>query len=139
MILVFSGSKVDQSCPGTFITLISYWIVLHTLTSLSDVQLSLLLFPLLLLRLGWLLLLPVRKPRTLVFVVTFPLVCKLFGVWSLFALSTLFIIADHTIVKNGLSCKLFQRQLLQHLSVTLYAKMVLRHYAFCSEDSRNFD
>ena len=42
-----------------------------------------------------------------------PLVCELFGVWSPFALSTPFIIADYTTVKNGLPQKLAQRQLLQ--------------------------
>ena len=48
-----------------------------------------------------------------------PLVCESFGVWSPFALSTLFTIADHTTVKNGLSRKLARRQMLQRLSVTL--------------------
>ena len=45
-----------------------------------------------------------------------PLVCKSFGVWYPFALSTL-TIADHTTIKNGLSWKLARRQLLQQLSV----------------------
>ena len=66
-----------------------------------------------------------------------PLVCESFGVWSPFALSTLFTIADCTTVKNGLSRKL-ARQLLQQLSVTLWkynAKMVLRHYTLCLEDT----
>ena len=70
-----------------------------------------------------------------------PLVCESFGVWSPFALSTLFKIADHTTVKNGLSQKLARRQLLQRLSVTLWkynAKMVLRYYALCSEDTIDF-
>ena len=70
-----------------------------------------------------------------------PPVCESFGVWSPFALSTLFTIADRTTVKNGLSQKLAQRQLLQWLSVTLWkynAKMVLRNYALCSEDTINF-
>ena len=31
------------------------------------------------------------------------LVCESFGVWSPFALSTLFTIADRTTIKNGLS------------------------------------
>ena len=70
-----------------------------------------------------------------------PLVCESFGVWSSFALSTLFTIADHTTVKNGLPRKLARRQSLQRLSVTLWkynAKMVLRHYALCSEDTVDF-
>ena len=63
-----------------------------------------------------------------------PLVCESFSVWSPFALSTPFTIADHTTVKNGLSRKLARRQLLQRLSVTLWkynAKMVLdtMHFA----------
>ena len=41
-----------------------------------------------------------------------PLVCESFGVWSPFTLSTLFTIADHTTVKNGLPRKLARRQLL---------------------------
>jgi len=48
---------------GTFITLISHWVILHTLTSLSDAQL--IYFLCCLFRLGWLLLL-VRKPRIFV-------------------------------------------------------------------------
>ena len=69
------------------------------------------------------------------------LVCESFGVWSPFVLSTLFTTADRTTVKNGLSQKLARRQLLQRLSVTLWkynAKMVLRHYALCSEDTIDF-
>ena len=49
-----------------------------------------------------------------------PLVCESFGVWSPFALSTFFTIADCTTVKNGLSWKLARRQLLQRLSVSLW-------------------
>ena len=42
-----------------------------------------------------------------------PLACESFGVWSPFALFTLFTIADHTTVKNGLPVsKLTRRQLL---------------------------
>ena len=70
-----------------------------------------------------------------------PLVCESFGVWSPFALSTLFTIADRTTVKSGLSRKLARRQLLQTLSVTLWkynAKMVLRYYSLCSEDTIDF-
>ena len=47
----------------------------------------------------------------------------------------------HTTVKNGLSQKLAWRQLLQCLSVTLWkynAKMVLRCYALCLEDTIDF-
>ena len=70
-----------------------------------------------------------------------PLVCESFSVWSPFALSTLFTIADHTTIKNGLSQKLARRQLLQRLSVTLWkynAKMILRYYALCSKDTIDF-
>jgi len=66
-----------------------------------------------------------------------PLVCESFGVWTPFALSTLFTIADRTIVKSGTSRRLTRKQLLQCLSVTLWwynAKMILRHYALCPED-----
>ena len=61
-----------------------------------------------------------------------PLVFKSFCVWSPFALSTLFTIADRTTVKNDPSRKLAWRQLLQRLSMTSWkynAKMVLRYYA----------
>ena len=70
-----------------------------------------------------------------------PLVCESFGVWSPFALSALFTIADRTTVKNGLSQKFARRQLLQRLSVTLWkynAKMVLRYCALCLEDTIDF-
>ena len=67
----------------------------------------------------------------------FPLVCKPFGVWTPFALSTLSTIADRTTVKSGIPRQLARKQLLQHLSVTLWrynAKMILRHYGLCPED-----
>jgi len=63
-----------------------------------------------------------------------PLVCESFGVWTLFALSTLFTIADWTTIKSGVSKKLARKQ---HLSVTLWkynAKMILRYYALCPEE-----
>jgi len=41
-----------------------------------------------------------------------PLVCESFGVWTPYALATLFSIADRSTVKNGLSCKVARRQLL---------------------------
>jgi len=67
-----------------------------------------------------------------------PLVCESFGVWTPFALSTLFTITDCTTVKSGISRRLVMKQLLQRVSVTLWrynAKMILRHYALCPEDS----
>jgi len=48
-----------------------------------------------------------------------PLVCEFFGVWTPFALSTLFTIADRTTVKSGISRRLARKQLLQRPSVTL--------------------
>jgi len=42
-----------------------------------------------------------------------PLVCESFGVWSPSALSTLFTVADRSILlKNGLLCKVARRKLL---------------------------
>ena len=61
-----------------------------------------------------------------------PLVCETFGVWSPFALLTLFTIADRTTVKSGVPRRLVRKQLLQSLSVTLWrynAKMILQLYA----------
>ena len=66
-----------------------------------------------------------------------PLVCESFVVWTPFALSTLFTVADHTTVTSGISRRLARKQLLQRLSVTLWqynAKMILRHCALCPED-----
>jgi len=40
-----------------------------------------------------------------------PLVCESFGVWTSSALSTLFLIAERSTVKNGLPCKVARRQL----------------------------
>jgi len=71
-----------------------------------------------------------------------PLVCETLGVWSPYALKTLFIIADRSTVKNGLTRKCARRQLLQQLSVTLWrynAQMILRQYALTSEDDFVFD
>jgi len=48
-----------------------------------------------------------------------PLFCGSFGVWTPFALSTLFTIADRTTIKSSVSKKLTRKQLIQHLSVTL--------------------
>ena len=68
-----------------------------------------------------------------------PLVCESFGVWTPFALSTLFIIADRTTIKSGISRKLARKQ---HLPVALWkynAEMILRHYALCPEDGLSLD
>jgi len=46
-----------------------------------------------------------------------PLVCKSFSIWTLFALSTLFTLADRTTVKSGVSIQLVRKQLLQNLSL----------------------
>ena len=70
------------------------------------------------------------------------LVCESFGVWTPFALSTLFIIADWTTIKSGASRKLARKQLIQCLSVTSWkynAKMIVRHYALCPEDGLSLD
>jgi len=67
----------------------------------------------------------------------FPLVCESFVVWTPFALSTLFTVADHTTVKSGISRRLARKQLLQRLSVSLWrynAKMILWHCALGPED-----
>ena len=71
-----------------------------------------------------------------------PLVCETLGVWSPYALNTLFLIADRCTVKNGLTRKCARRQLLQQLSVTLWrynAQMILWQYALTSEDDFVFD
>ena len=65
------------------------------------------------------------------------LACESFDVWTPFALSTLFVIADRTTVKSGVFRKLARKQLMHRLSVTLWkynTKMILRHYAPCPED-----
>ena len=70
-----------------------------------------------------------------------PLVCESFGVWTPYALSTLFMIADRSTVSNGLLRKLARRQSLQQPSVTLChynAKMILRQFALSSEDDLIF-
>jgi len=70
-----------------------------------------------------------------------PLVCEIFGVWTPFALSTLFTIADRSTVKNGLPWKTARRQLLQQLSATLWrynAKMILWQHALTAEDDSIF-
>jgi len=59
----------------------------------------------------------------------------------LHALSTLFLIADRSTVKNGLPRKVARRQLLQQLSVTLWcynARMILRQYALSCDDDLVF-
>jgi len=58
------------------------------------------------------------------------LVCEFFCVWTPFALLTLFTIAYRTTVKNGVSRQLARKQLLRHLSVTIWqynTKMILQH------------
>jgi len=47
-----------------------------------------------------------------------PLVCESFGVCTPSALSTLYLTAERSTVKNGLPRKVARRQLLQQLSVT---------------------
>jgi len=85
----------------TFITLTSHWVVLHTFTSLSVAQLGLLLFPLLLLRLRWLLLM---------------LVCKSSNVWL------------QLLTTRQLKIVCLTYWLRGNLLQWLYAKMVLSHF-----------
>ena len=69
------------------------------------------------------------------------LIYETFGVWTPYALSNLFLIADRCAVKNGLPRKTARQQLLQLLSVTLWchnAKMILRQYILTSKDDLDF-
>jgi len=71
-----------------------------------------------------------------------PLVCESFGAWTPFALSTLFIIADWTTIKSGVSRRLARKQLIQHLPVTVWkynAKMILRPSALYPEVGLSVD
>ena len=123
-----------------FTTQTSAFIVLLTLTSLSGVPLSLLLFPLLLLRLGWLLL-PVRRLRiTSTWTLSTALEETLFLLFARPSMSgglhlpstPLFSIVDRCTVRNGLPLKIARIQLLQQLSVTLWhynARVILCQYA----------
>jgi len=66
-----------------------------------------------------------------------PLVCESFGAWTPSALSTLFLIAERSMAKNGLPRKVARRQLLQQLSVTLWhynARMILRQHALSCDN-----
>ena len=111
-----------------------------TSTSRLDARLSLLLFPLLLFRLGWLQL-PVRGLKTTsisILLTSLHSTCvQVLGVWTPSTLSTLFSIADRSTVKNGLPSKVARHQLLQQLSVILWhynARIILRQYALSCDD-----
>jgi len=72
-----------------------------------------------------------------------PLVVETFGVWTQFALKTLYAIADRTTPHSGVPRKVARRNLLQQLSVQLWlnnSRMILRYWALQGlgdDDSHN--
>jgi len=61
-----------------------------------------------------------------------PLVVETFGVWTQFALKTLYTIADRTTPRSGVPRKVARRNLLQQLLVQLWtnnSRMILRYWA----------
>jgi len=61
-----------------------------------------------------------------------PLVVETFGVWTRFALKTLYAIADRTTPRSGVPRKVARRNLLKQLSVQFWmnnSRMILRYWA----------
>ena len=128
-----------------YFILIFNMVVLSTSMSLSAALLSPLIYPPLLPVLGWLLQLERWLRMRSIWLwwrrqeaISFRLVVESFGVWTPFALSILYFIADRTTTRSGISRKMARRNLVQQLSVCLWtnnARMILRYWALQSDDN----